>query len=1167
MKRSGISLIEVLVAMVVVAVVSLGFVSFQGAMVKANQNEKDRTFAMQKAIQMMEELKAKVAADAATVLDDYNNGDTSYSFYLTTESVSSPGDPLSDNIGVPVASYRYVRQIEVKPLPRDKGARQVSIRVYRSNSKSSAARATVNGSPLPALATLTNIFKTPPVIVEPSQLYNIYTLRMDGIIPGKWTNSSYSNPGWFGGFENTAISYLKGANPGLEIAKTDIHLPAYGRDPWYSPIYNTSSYYHFKDGIGFGIWDVARVPLEKVYFLLGSAALERSWETFAHGPFRKTVTGPGAVSEGNGTYTPNYYGGNPLTLDFRHRDSRPIADQFNHALRYEEEKEKIEAASPNHGSPMTLRYLLDQMLEKKRRNVIISNTHGEVFPMIPMRNYSDPAKVPYEPNTTTILDNWGVVAPSSDAAREGAKARLVTHPNKLEYAQSDWVELRVYPFLTEDIENEPPDAYREATIVLRDVASNLVDVVSGGTEVNDVLVDVVHKVDIERDFGWPIGKLDLRAYDRFPVWPAGRSGMVTDVTNEYQVSVERKTTADASMGYGPNDLVVRVKKVPYTHTLVHNEWRIASPYSGEWYGIHKNKNLYGMHYYPDPLLPGLENDNNDKDKWPRNTARVFIKLKLKNPDNLEVLTSIGSEQNLNKHKVPNRSRTWAYVGLPAPESERYQLVGDPRHNPYEDVRADRRYNRYWADLNDNAYQADTSQDWNKFPSTANGWGGGKTDGKHDADVPAYFALWRKALINSNSMLCQPTGNAFRIVALGAEYGGETWQGSVQHSERPMKDGKYKLETFDEWKDPTVPTTKANKKDEWYAIPWLGEIWPTSRWADWRDTGNLPASDFRRNKVEDVEGYKEMKVDWDRSRYVDNWGSQGFFYADTDFTYKDEWSKADMTANSGKWLDAGLNAKLNPDLDVRFGFLLDDSSNSDRPPSEYGMTRYDLEPGLLKNEPEYYKMGNGRVGLMPFILRDGTDKVGYFLFNSPRTAYSGNNDPYSMMRIYFGAIIQSYMDMASYQFSGPGVKDASVRLKLPPRLKIVQPEDDALVESGSVVIEWAPEWKRWDGQDYSQHWTNYTSGHSPDVVYNLKYSADQGKSWRYVNGGGTAYVGASARFNDSKKLFGTTHTWDMSSLKNGQYQVRIEAYRYNMAEPNTYEYDHHAFTQFSINLAK
>ncbi|MFP5502900.1 MAG: hypothetical protein ACLGIN_10460, partial [Candidatus Sericytochromatia bacterium] len=119
MKRLGISLLEVTVAMVVVAVVSMGFIGFQGAMVKSSQKEKDRTFAMQKAVQMMEELKAKVAEDATTVLDSYNDGDTGYRYELTTESVSA-ASPLSDNVPVPVNSYRYVRQIDVRPLPRDK---------------------------------------------------------------------------------------------------------------------------------------------------------------------------------------------------------------------------------------------------------------------------------------------------------------------------------------------------------------------------------------------------------------------------------------------------------------------------------------------------------------------------------------------------------------------------------------------------------------------------------------------------------------------------------------------------------------------------------------------------------------------------------------------------------------------------------------------------------------------------------------------------------------------------------------------------------------------------------------------------------------------------------------------------------------------------------------
>ncbi|MFP5503414.1 MAG: hypothetical protein ACLGIN_13075 [Candidatus Sericytochromatia bacterium] len=1178
MKRAGISLVEVTIAMVVIAVVALGFVGFQGAMVKSSQKEKDRTFAMQKAIQMMEELKAKVAADAALILDDFNNGDTSYSFNLTTEGVPSPASTLSDNIPVPVGSYRYVRQIDVRPLPRDKGGRQVTIRVYLSNRKSTAGRAVQDGAPLPALATLTNIFKTPPVIVAPSQLFNVFTMRMDGIVPGKWTNSSYSNPGWFGGFENTAISYLKSANPGLEIVKRDIRLPAYGRDPWYSPLYNTSNTYNFQDGTGYGHNDTSRIPLNKVYYLLGNGGPPySSWEVFQNGPFRKTLTAAGATSEGNGTYAPTNYADDPLAFPFTHANQRPIADQFNHALRYVEEKEKVEA-----GSELTLRYLLDQMLEKKRRNVILSNTHGEVFPMIPMRNYSDAARVPREMDSTRLRDHFGINGVSdSDDIRDGSEVRLVTHPLKLEHAQTDWVELRVFPYKTDDTTDEPDHAeYRRGKIVLREVLSNLDDIHTG-LDIEDLEIRVVHKIHEEdkwRPGGGPGGTYeDLDAYGNTLIWPATATGYSSTLRAQYIQSVEKKTVA--ANGYKVGDLVISLKDIPYTHRQVQNDYTWGgggNTYTKPYYGLHSDARLYNQYYLPDPLLPtldiGFDHNSNDENEQPRNTARFFIKLKLEQPQRLEVLTTIGSEDDLTKHKRPNLSRTWTWVGLSVPESERYQLIGDPRHSPYRDVRNGFRYNRYFADFKTNAYRINSSASgygaaWNMFDHTANGWGG-SGHGKHEADVPAYFAIWRNALMGSNSMLAQPTGNAFRIVALGGEYGGETWTSVVRHSRRPFE-GDTDRKEFDTWKEPTIVVDKDNDENKWFSMPWLGEIWPDNRWEDWRDTGNLPSSRYRHRKWEDVKGYEKQFTKYDHTRYVDQWGPTGFFYADTHFGYRDAWELMDKTPINGKALDADLNAKLNPDLNVRFGFLLNDTGLSSTPPDEHGMTRTSLSSGLVLDEPEYYKLSGGRTGLMPFVMRGASGgEVAYFNFFSPVTRYSGNNDPYSFMRIYFASVIQGFMDMAGPGYRGGGTKAAEARIKLPPRVKLLTPEDDALVTDSTVLITWEPQWTRWDTKPYSRHYADYTAGHTPEVVYNIKYSPDQGKTWRYVNGTGGTSVGPGARYYDARRITGTSFAWDLGSLPNRQYQIRIEAYRtVTGAEAGTYEQDHHAFTQFSINLAR
>ena len=68
MKRLGMTLVEVSMAAAIIGVVVLGFSLFQVAAMKSNQHDRERAFALQKAAQIMEELKAKVAADAKTTL-------------------------------------------------------------------------------------------------------------------------------------------------------------------------------------------------------------------------------------------------------------------------------------------------------------------------------------------------------------------------------------------------------------------------------------------------------------------------------------------------------------------------------------------------------------------------------------------------------------------------------------------------------------------------------------------------------------------------------------------------------------------------------------------------------------------------------------------------------------------------------------------------------------------------------------------------------------------------------------------------------------------------------------------------------------------------------------------------------------------------------------------
>src|SRR5205085_561733 len=129
-----------------------------------------------------------------------------------------------------------------------------------------------------------------------------------------------------------------------------------------------------------------------------------------------------------------------------------VADQYNNAMRFYDEqrlyrsrlnaKVNVPAAGGGTqvvnaypGEEMTYRLLLDDMIMNPSNylNALVINLHGELLPFPPIRNYSDAAKKPDYYHGTAAQPN-GV--------------RVVTHPEKLTYANTDTMRLRVYSYLT-----------------------------------------------------------------------------------------------------------------------------------------------------------------------------------------------------------------------------------------------------------------------------------------------------------------------------------------------------------------------------------------------------------------------------------------------------------------------------------------------------------------------------------------------------------------------------------------------------------------------------------------------------------------------------------------------------------------------------------------------
>jgi hypothetical protein len=1238
MKRTGNTIVEIAIAAGIIGIVVLGFALFQTASVKANQRERDRAFAMQKCIQMMEELKAKVAGNANTSLDDYGQADTTFDFKLTSDTaITIPSQPLSDN--VPEAKgYRFVRQIWVRPLPRDKGARQVTIRVFRSDDKATPG---VKAGALP-LATLANVFKSTPNVVLPTQQYDVYSIGCVENSLGKWDSCAYSWADANEGYQSASVSYLSAATSGLSMISRPIRLTSYGRDTYYSPLHNAHDFwtYYYNNSRGAVFWNYNNVPLHSVYFRPGETDW---WYILNPGQGQSNYWYTPTVADGAEPDAPTRYPvlhGNTAQHLYKMQPAYTFADQYNHSLRYAEYKEKqaVRGVTSSYLGQtygqyrwwpdpyeLTLRGLLDEMLEGGRKNAILVNNHGQLFPFIPMRNYSDAAKVPdHEFDLPTLASQWGVSPASATEAKDGSHCRLVTHPRQLEYNQGDIVELRTYPYLADPqyddnlyaTGQEPPAAYRDGTIVLRGMGSLLADWNPNGGPEQDVEIQymsTIHSVYTgsatdqivafnpnmtpadPATYLDGLGQWRMDAYRWVRVWPPVNypNGLVNTnniskikgkntvvpyipaIANNYVNSVTVQAVNDPANGLNAGDVVIKLKNINYTPDPFTGKEYVSKKFLNDvTFGLDKTRKLFGMHYFPDPELSDLSDGDDTTYKEPRNSARIRILFKTKQATTVEVLTTIGSDGNLLHHQAPNRSRTWAWVGTTAPETEKYQLLGDPRHNPYEDVRNTYRYNRYFDNLQTDAYinldETVYDPSWNRFPDTADGWGpnvGSK--GKADSDVPRYFELWRKALLKANAMLVTPTADAFQVLALGGEYGSWT------HSKLPMTGEKNKGATYDEWKNPTLIASKDKK---WCNKPWLGEMHPDDEWQSWYNGGNLDSTNYRHMEYQDIDAFRNEfpgNVAFKRTKYLDHWGPMGFFNAQTQFMYNSAAGTATITGSKlpsptdGRAMSSDLKALLTETFQTNRSFTLNDAAAT--PPDDWNMTesknnRTTLEYGLTTSGTNaYYLAADGAKAVAPFVMRRNGEAA-YFIGFTPWNAWSGANDPYTISRVLQASILQGYLDMASPKYANGNQKGAA-RIRLLPRLNVTKPEDDALVTGSSCAIEWTPEWTRWDGNPYSRQFSTYgATGDEPTLSYVVKYSED-GKYWYLSNGKYiSTQIGANARFDTNAKAVATTSTTltlNTAGFKNKQYQVRVEAWRSDAG----YESVHHSYAQFSINYTK
>lgn len=832
--EKGMTLVEVLVSLLLVSVIIFAAVAFMSSAYRSTSHNQEKEFAVQKSMSILDEMKALVEnSQGGVILDNYDESGGPPTNPLLTILTDTDEDgqpdltaadadyPTSGNTKLG-SRWLYLRQITVAPIGSDEN-RLVNVKLFKTDS---------NGG-YTLLSEVAGVLRTIAPAFSPTQVYDVYLLAIDNV-PGWWVYMSNIIP-----FVQSTLQDLSTRNPGLEFRTHWITKLAYGRNYMYKPFFNSN------------------VPstndINFVYFYPGALPANNP-VSFYYQPSRIA-----ARINIDGATTNDY---DATTNPFPYA----LADNYNNAMRYPDEKALFDArvnAGLEDPEAPTYRLLLEDMYQNpaKFRNAIFINLHGELFPFPPIRNYSDPAK---DPETFTNVTQ--------------GFPRAVTHPENLHYDNNQVVKLRVYSFLNNNY-NPPvttPMQFLNVPIKVRiknvnwTPAAGEVQVMIGGT-------DQLPQNAI----------LDAYSLINAPTAAAGVSPYFTSAISG-------------------SDTVLSLYNSPL----------VTTPVAGA--GLAPAQRLYGMDYIPSPqedFIPPanpngqafLVNLANATANRPKNTARWILSIPdsaLTDDSMITIETRINSDtsgvpfpadhpDNLSRTYVWRGSDTWLFgnrditsVNTPhLPITERYQVIGDPRHLPYADLKRvysnpvhplGTGFNRYFDDFQNaagNLGDANVVTDWigwenkpaalppimmgikNDGSQGNDGWdvtepGDPGPQGMLEVDVNRIFQIFRTILLRTHSAYTTLSGFSYCYLGLGGEIGYDGANGfpnGIPVSDKPFSGTGGTHNENSIFSPPNIPNDptfhfkyiRRQSVSNWFARYWIGELYPDDVWStQWNANGNL-----------------------------------------------------------------------------------------------------------------------------------------------------------------------------------------------------------------------------------------------------------------------------------------------------------------------------------------
>lgn len=1164
-QEAGFTFAELAFGMLILVICSVVLINHLAVNFQTTAGERDRVFAFSKAQAILAEIqtyvdRGQLEAVDLDVLDDGVSNKNTLSIQEATPGVLIAPDHVVSGNMQRNSQWLWSRRITVQPFAgiNNRNVRYVTVRVYKKDTQ---------GTDRP-MADLSAVVNSSGDAFPATQVYDIYLLAVENI-PGWWVFMDSLKP-----FMESMIMDVQTRNPGLEYRTHWITKASFGRNQLYRPYTNdaTDSYAAIPDVYHYP----GRMPS-------GSA----SAYYYVPDNMRARVNVDG--TERNG-YEP--------TLNKR---PYALADFFNHAMRYPEEKALWDArvadvqakeaeiaaalaasmAPPDKLTDMskepTLRLFLEDLNTNpaKYKNALVLNLHGELLPMPALRNYSDPAK--------------------SQSAYPNL--RVVTHPEELRTIRDPVggttadLRFRMYAFGY----RTGSSPYSWYTPVMNDpmvvefVGVNLTDPMDGAKLAPSHLLE-----------SCPGGVLVGTSSD-YTGWQSAVHATASATANEMNYRAEWVPPSGGADGF--------------TRVYLFNTPTACPPDSMN-RGLPNSERgrLYQMEYIPCPLVPSggvpsfdamdLTSTNATS---PKNTARWRLKIDKAvltdgsfvntsgasyNPTTDVVLTvrtriatgfSGGSSAWQSSGTVwptpddpDNLSTTyawWADNKDDVPITERYQFNGDPRHLPYKDcfVGGDdfpEAFNWYHDNFNQgNTSSASSEPSYQDYPTIAvgviassklrNNWNSGSP---MKCDVPRYMQVLREGLVKSRCLYNSITGWSNYYLGIGNDIGYDSANGypnSIPSNMVPHGT------TGNGWINTIQTSATAGRRyvrdttsgsGYWWGMPWLGELVPdsavTSQWLDTASgtlpvRGNLPAGNSGATFYQALASTAYASSD--RTAYgttLANAGQRTATYGCT--TFFNIGSSASTFQHSSSATNGTLTAVGN-ELANNYNTIVPASAPVSRP------FRLNANVGAAVGEhwnyapyttrysgtlfKQYYSHAAGSGSAVVKLVDNTNTNAGYIVVNG--ISNTVDNGTSFISRFALLALTHSMFEAGS--------TTNTLRINQMPRMEIQSPTDTTELEDPATIpVQYGVTWVRWDGLPYSG--TGTFSESESQLEYVIHYSRNGGASWLHVQDDTPSTPGE--RPSDPAYLLadagGGAEQYDWSvpaaSFPEGTYQLRVDCFR-------------------------